>query len=211
MMINRSRFSLSEKCYFKDIQEKDLIVLHFTAGGSASSAVSWWNKLAGRVSTPYLIDPDGSIYELYSPNYWAHHLGIREGDPSCKNDRRSIPIEICNFGPLKPLGNTLCSWPRNFTSKYCDIAEKDKYVESVYRGFKYYAAFTEFQKVSIGYLVDELCNRYKIKRVIAPDSKRNECDVPYFSAWKGIATHANFRSDKFDMSWDVFDKRWLGL
>lgn len=210
-MINRTRFQLSNKCLYQEKQDKDLIVLHFTSGGSASSAVSWWNKMAGRVSTPYVLDTDGTIYELYKPDNWAHHLGIRESDPQYLNDKRTIGIEICNFGPLKPLGDTLNSWPRNFTNRYCSLSDKDKYVETEYRGFKYYAAFTEPQKVSIGFLVDDLCVRFGIKKVIAPEGKRDEFDLPFFSKWKGIATHANFRADKFDISWKVFDRAWLGL
>lgn len=210
-MIDRTSLKVSEKCYFQDPQEKDLIVLHFTAGGSARSSAQWWNNSANRISTPYLIDTDGIIYETYDPKCWSYHLGIKGADGNHLNDKRSIAIEICNYGPLKPEGSLLNSWPKDFGNKYCHISQTDAYVKTDFRGFNYYAAFTELQKVAIGHLVDYLCDKYQIKKVIADEKKRNECDVPFFSKWKGICTHANFRPDKFDISWDVLDKAWLGL
>lgn len=210
-MIDRNALKISDKCYFQEQQEKDLIVLHFTAGGNAASSAQWWNNTANRVSTPYLVDLDGVIYETYDPKYWSYHLGIKGADSGHYNDKRSIGIEICNYGPLKLSGNTLSSWPKDFTNKYCDLSQADKYVKAKFRGFDYYAAFAELQKVAIGHLVDHLCAKFNIKKAITLESKRNECDVPFYSKWKGICTHANFRSDKFDISWDVVDKAWLGL
>ena len=210
-MIDRNSLRISDKCYFKDRYPKDLIVLHFTAGGSARSSADWWNKTANRVSTPYLVDMDGTIYETYDPENWSYHLGIQKADGNHENDKRSIGIEICNYGPLKLKDGILYNWPKNFSNKHCDISQADRYVRKSFRGFDYYAAFTEFQKVAIGYLVDDLCLRFGIKAVIAPGSKLDECDVPFFSKWKGICTHANFRSDKSDISWGVIDKAWLGL
>lgn len=210
MTITDSKYRLSDKCYFKEKQEKDLIVLHFTAGGTAKTAVDWWEKQANKVSTAYLLDLDGTIYEVFDPSNWAYHLGIKGADGGHLNDKRSIGIEICNIGPLKLNGDKLCSWPNNFANKYCDLKDDRAYVKSSFRGFDYYASFTEQQKVGIGVLVDDLCNRFNIKKVIATD-KLDEFDVPFFSKWKGICTHANFRPDKFDISWNVFDKSWLGL
>lgn len=210
-MVDKSSLRLSEKGFFKDPQKKDLIVIHFTAGGSAKSSLDWWNKLASRVSTPYLVDTDGTIYETYDPQCWSYHLGIQGADGNHLNDKRSIGIEVCNYGPLKLSGKTLNSWPKNFGNKYCDLSEQERYIKTPFRGFDYYAAFTEFQKVAIGFLVDELCLKFQIPKAIAPDAQKNECDVPFFSNWKGIATHANFRKDKFDISWNVIDKAWLGL
>ena len=210
-MIDRNTLKISDKCYFQEQQEKDLIVLHFTAGGNAASSAQWWNNTANRVSTPYLVDMDGVIYETYDPKYWSYHLGIKGADPGHHNDKRSIGIEVCNYGPLKLSGNTLNSWPKDFNNKYCDLSQVDKYVNAKFRGFDYYAAFSELQKVTIGHLVNHLCSKFNIKKEIALESKRNECDVPFYSKWKGICTHANFRPDKFDISWDVIDKAWLGL
>lgn len=209
-MIDSASYRLSDKCYFQEKQDKDLIVLHFTAGGTAKSAVQWWEKQANKVSTAYLLDLDGTIYEVFDPSCWAYHLGIKGADGKHSNDKRSIGIEICNIGPLKLDGDSLCSWPGNFKNKYCHVSEAHRYTKTPFRGFDYYASFTDQQKVGIGVLVDHLCSRFGIKKVIATE-KKDQCDVSFFSNWKGICTHANFRPDKFDISWDVFDKAWLGL
>ncbi len=210
-MIDKETLRLSNKCYFNQQREKDLIVLHFTAGGRARTSFNWWQKNENRVSTPYLLDTDGAIYEVYDPNLWSLHLGIKKQDNINFNDRRSIGIEICNYGPLKRKGDSLYSWPNNFANKYCDMKDENAYVETFYRGYSYYAAFTDQQKVGLGVLVDHLCSRFGIEKRIADEKIRNEFNVPFYAKWKGICTHANFREDKYDISWDVIDKAWLGL
>jgi N-acetyl-anhydromuramyl-L-alanine amidase AmpD len=210
--IDRKKFALPRSQFNDDVTTKDLIVLHFTAGGSAKSAFSAWTSNAVAVATAYLVDVDGQIYETFDPSRWAFHLGIKA---THKHDRRSIGIEIANVGPLKlsPQDpNVLNWWPpeEKFLTKFCGIVDTDKYVKQRYRNFDFYAAFPEAQVESVVQLVHQLCDRFNITRAIPPQQKRAEFDMAFFDDFKGIATHSNFRSDKSDIG-PAFDWSRLGM
>jgi N-acetyl-anhydromuramyl-L-alanine amidase AmpD len=202
--INRTKYR------FNNLQagspRKNLVLLHFTAGPSAESAVSGW---IAHVAVPYVIDADGTIYELFDPGKWAFHLGIK-GDPHHVQDMRSIGIEIANFGPLKKSANQLNAWPGDFTRKFCNLTETDRYIQQSYRNFEYFAKYPDVQMNSVVALVNYLCARFQIPKQLAPAEKRFLCDPAFYGNFTGIATHANFRQDKWDIG-PAFDWAALGL
>jgi len=78
----------------------DAIMLHHTAGSTASGAASALNSRG--LSAHYVIDKDGTIYQMVGDEKRAYHAGggsIR-GDGRDINDR-SIGIEIVNLGDGK--------------------------------------------------------------------------------------------------------------
>jgi N-acetyl-anhydromuramyl-L-alanine amidase AmpD len=216
--MDRTTLRLRTGKYLLEESAKDLIVLHFTAGSSARSAFDSWSNSPGKVATPYLVDVDGRVYECFEPRFWAYHLGV-EGPASeghC-HDRRSIPIEIANVGPLKPdpaNPNQLNWWPpadpRNgratFGTRWCTVEETDRYVKAPFRGFDYFAAFPPVQVVGVAALVRNLCARFSIPLQLPPPGQRGAFDLPFYRDWKGIASHQNFRADKSDIGpsfdWD---------
>lgn len=183
------------------------MVLHFTAGFSADSAITFWKSNKNGVSTPYIIDLDGTVYQTYDPRYWSYHLGIPK--VSHDNDKRAIAIEIVNIGPLRLKEGKLYCWPNNFGRVFCDESETGKYINSSYRGFDYYARFTDAQAVAIPELVSRTCDAFSIARAIPGDDKRTACEVSWFSNYRGIASHQNFRADKFDIGpafdWSILE------
>ncbi len=209
--INRARFALPAGQYLPERTQKDLIVLHFTAGGSAQSAFDTWIRDQQRVATAYLVDGDGVIYETFNPDSWAFHLGMKK---TSMHDRRSIGIEIANVGPLKPSPqdpNTLNWWPPgNFGARFCAMGETDKFVKANFRGIDYFAAFPTAQIHSVAALVAYLCDRFSIAKSLPPASKLFEFDPVFFGSYRGVATHANFRQDKWDIG-PAFDWPALGI
>ena len=211
--IDRTRFRLDPKHYFPQVLPKDMIMLHFTAGASAASAFTTWSSVPdGHVAAPYIVDVDGSIHEIFDPQYWAYHLGV---DPahsqSWKHDKRSIAIEIVNVGPLRPdkQNPRQLNWwpPRNeFATKFCMLEETAKYVHAPYRGLPYFAPFPPLQIDAVVALVDYVASKYSIAKSLPPVEKRSAFDLAYFDTYKGIASHQNFRPDKFDVGpafpWD---------
>ncbi len=210
--IDSKTFRLPDSCYFSQRVPKDLIVLHGTASSTARSAFETWRNAAnGRVSTAYVVERDGRIYELFPPDCWAYHLGMRERNPGHYNDRRSIGIEIVNPGPLRPDpdgGDTMNWWPKNYRQAWCLASETGKYLRAEYRGFKYYAAYTPEQEAAVRRLVRHLCRRFGIPLALPPAAMRMICDTEYFCRFRGIAAHQNFRRDKLDVgpAW-----RWESL
>lgn len=99
MEINRT-FRLSSGKYMLDIVPKKQLYLHHTVGGSALSTFQYWEGKDNRVGTAFLIERDGTIYEVFSPHYWAWHLGLKTGSNTVAN-KQSIGIEIASEGMLR--------------------------------------------------------------------------------------------------------------
>ena len=205
--------ALTNDHYFDTPHDKSLIVWHFTAGTSARSAHDTWvrpdaNGHAQHVSTAYVVDPDGTIYQMFDPRFWGYALGMTEVDLAWANDKRAIEIEIANVGPLKLSadGKSLnWWWPANFTTRYCGIEETSKYVKSDYRGYGYYAAFPQPQVDAVYDLTQATFTRFSIPARLPPPEKFYAYDPMFFTSFKGIASHQNFRRDKCDIgpAWPV--------
>jgi N-acetyl-anhydromuramyl-L-alanine amidase AmpD len=211
--IDRTTMALPPTQFVDEITKKDLLVLHFTAGKTARSAFDTWRGDVQRVGTSYLVDVDGTIYEVFPPKFWASHLGIK-GSKSI-HDRRSIGIEIANVGPLQPspADPSILNWwlPRtagapDFTTRFCTMAETDRYLAADFRGKGHFAAFPAAQLDAVATLVRALCDQFSIPATLPPAARRFESDVNAFSSYKGVCTHANFRQDKWDIGpafpWD---------
>jgi len=208
--IDSKTFRLPGSCYWAQRVPKSLIVLHATASSNARSVFDTWKSPAnGRVATAFVVDRDGRIFQMFPPDCWAYHLGMRERNPGHYNDRRSIGIEIVNPGPLRPDpdgGDTLNWWPKNFRTPWCRLSETDRYVRSDFRGYAWYAAFTREQEQAVQRLAAYLCQKFGIPFTLPPASRRPTYDPDFFCRFSGIAAHQNFRPDKLDVgpawNWD---------
>jgi N-acetyl-anhydromuramyl-L-alanine amidase AmpD len=214
--IDSTTLALPAKDFVGEETRKDLVVLHFTAGRTARSAFDTWRKDPKRVATSYIVDADGTIYELFHPSFWASHLGIGK---THRHDRRSIGIEIVNVGPLQPSSEDraiLNWWPpkskgaAEFTTKFCSLDETDRYVTAEYRAMSHFASYPDVQVDAVAALVRGLCSHFSIATTLAPQPRRFECDVNSFAAFQGVCTHANFRADKWDIG-PAFPWERLGL
>jgi N-acetyl-anhydromuramyl-L-alanine amidase AmpD len=215
--VDRTTLVLPVKEFMAEETRKDLIVLHFTAGRTARSAFDTWRNDPRRRATSYIVDVDGTIYEVFSPRFWAAHLGI-EGTKNL-HDRRSIGIEIANVGPLQPSTEDprILNWwlprtrgAREFTTRFCGLEETEKYLRADFRTKKHFAAFADIQVDAVGALVRGLCEHFSIPATLPPQSRRFECNVHAFASYKGVCTHANFRQDKWDIG-PAFAWERLGL
>lgn len=203
LKIDSTTHKLYSGQYVEEVYKKDKIVLHFTAGTSAAAAVDYWNSTKERVATAFVLDLDGTVYQTFDPKYFAWHLGLKG---TSDQDKSSVGIEIVNIGPLKAVGDTLMSWPNNYRQRFCLKSETHKYVQSKFRGFEYWAAYTPAQLDAIGPLVEHICSIFGIPKVIPPPERREIFDPTFFSKFNGIVSHQNFRSDKTDVGpafqWD---------
>jgi N-acetyl-anhydromuramyl-L-alanine amidase AmpD len=192
---------ISPANYFHQEFKKDLIVLHFTAGYTWQGAHATF-AAPGKMSVPYIVDLDGPkhIVKLYDEKFWSYHLGIKE-DKSHLQDKRSIGIEIVNIGPV---------WKRD--GKWFDYLGKEWSESEIIIGKNRDAdggvKFTDEQVEATARLVNWLCDKYKIKKVV-PDDKMS-CQWPEIKNFTGIATHQMFRPDKYDLGsawpWEKFLK-----
>lgn len=112
----------------------------------------------------------------------------------------SVAIEISNIGPLKLSGDKLFDYYGNL---YCYLSETAHYLklENPFRGFGYYATFTDAQYSSLLKLLKFLTKRYNIPPGFLAGNKRFQTlSSGELKAFKGILSHVNFRNDKSDLS-----------
>ena len=172
---------------------KDSIVLHFTAGvltGDISALTT------NHVSVPYVVARDGTIYELFDPHYWAYHLGSSKFYGNQDRSSKTIGIEISNIGPLTLKDDGILY--DIYNKGYCKLEDADFFNKVDYRGYHYFASYTEAQYASVQKLLEQLTEKFKIAYEFVAPEKRFEFSksVPH----KGIVTHANYRGDKFDLA-----------
>ncbi len=206
LLMDKQSFPLPDGQYFKAVQPKSLIVLHFTAGTTVSGAVASWLADPIAVGTAFLVSPSGIIYQAFGSEFWAYHLGIKMGDPTHRQDKRSLGIEIVNPGPLRLAkdGKTLCFWPNNWTTPFCKLDQVNLYVKADFRGEKYFAAYQPLQIEAVARLSKFLCELYSIPKV----QYKPGTDVMQHN---GIATHTDFRTDKFDVGPAFPWQSYLGM
>jgi N-acetyl-anhydromuramyl-L-alanine amidase AmpD len=211
--IDRTTHRLAPKEFHPVATPKDLVVLHFTAGRTARSAFDTWRTDPQRIATAYIVDMDGTILEVFPPDHWASHLGVK--GTNNLHDRRSIGIEIANVGPLQPAAGdptVLNFWPptvakvASFGTRYCRMDETDKYISTPFRGKQHFASYPAVQVDAVAALVQHLCERFSIPATLPSLAHRFECDLPRFTRFAGVCSHANFRPDKWDIGpafpWD---------
>ncbi len=80
----------------------DTIVLHHTASNNGKGDLAWMRNSRSQVSAHYMVDKDGTIYQLVGDDKRAWHAGTSalHGTPTDVNGR-SIGIEIVNDGSGK--------------------------------------------------------------------------------------------------------------
>jgi N-acetyl-anhydromuramyl-L-alanine amidase AmpD len=188
------RYYLGPAQCFVEKAKKDRIVLHGTAGRSAASAVRWWSATPERVGTAFIIDEDGTIYQIFPPgSAWAYHLG-KQG---AAEEKRCIGIELVNVGPLKKRGDTMYWWPENFSTEYA-TADPGQFIRAPWRGFTYYATYADMQYKALRELLPRLSSEFGIPTVRGKDKQ------------PGVYAHSDFRKDKWDVG-PAFDWKRAGI
>lgn len=186
--------------YLTTQDEKRSIFLHHTVGTNTMSAWRWWNSTRDRVGTPYIIDRDGTIMEVFDPSMWAFHLGIR-GDDNWQ-EKHSINIELVSSGPLRleegdyrfyPL------WPNKmrFTSIPADEVTT---LKKAYHGHKHWHSYTEAQYESLKWLIGRLYMDFPSLVVDNDLDKFHEYNKKVIDDHiPGIWAHSTVRKDKSDV------------
>lgn len=191
-VINRSKL-LKEGQYIKEVTKKTGIVLHHTVGGTAQSSIDYWNSNAERVGTAYIIDRDGTIFEVFDPKYWSFHLGLKGTNGSV--DKRTIGIELASEGGLVQVEGQV---KRFYNAKTGGLVHKDEYIDlgQPWRGYRFYDKYEDAQINAMLALLDKLCRDFSITRAM-PDDPR-----VFDSKWtklEGVFSHSHVRQDKSDL------------
>lgn len=179
--------------YNQELSEKNYICLHTTGGHGVNNVINWWktrNDGNGTISTPYIIARDGTIYNLYSPQYWSHHTG-----KGAEVDKQTVGIEIENAGigqinDMYEIYNDLGVRIRDNIS-WVDDKDIQHYHEEI----------TLYQWKSLVYLVDMLCKVFNINQKIFKGDNITLGKNDGF----GIFTHKQINNSKSDIPIEVFE------
>jgi len=207
---------LPDSEFFSGTQRKTGIAIHHTVGGSAEASFRLWRgdqTNGGRpnlVGTAYLIDHDGTVFEVFDPAAWAYQFGLG-WTPSARLafERRFIGIEIASEGALITHDGQLYCFDRISprTRKPRDEAFD---AERLYRGYRWFDRYQPAQLASLGTLVDELCRRFPIPR------RYPQRPFDYYgdalASFEGVIGHAMVRPDKSDPApdpslWQILEER----
>lgn len=100
--------------------EHQLLVMHFTAGGSADGSISWLSNPHSRASAHVVIGQDGSVTQLVPFNRVAWHAGKSEWLGRSRVNEFSIGIELDNAGRLVRNGDRWRAWfGREYPPEQC--------------------------------------------------------------------------------------------
>ncbi|RYZ90961.1 MAG: hypothetical protein EOP04_02210 [Proteobacteria bacterium] len=195
--------------FFESVHAKERVVLHFTAG-QIRSDMGALTRQDFHVSTPFVIGRNGTVYQLYSSKLWSGNIGKGIGNAGNVEDKKTIGIEISNYGFLTERdGNleTIYSRVKDAQGRigapdvYCSLSETAAYekISSPFRGQSFYATFTNEQYDSLIVLLRYLTAQFNIPRQFMPESKHflPTNDVLGF---KGIVSHINYRESG---KWDI--------
>lgn len=178
---------------------KDQIVLHHTvSGNSAQAVVDYWKKQPKLIGTPYLIDRQGVIYQLFDDRYWAGHVGDTVKDMQVYNliprncSKNSLGVELLSMGGLR----------KDSSGDYVDYyghvfrGEVEK-LDTEHRGYFYFEKYTTAQLDGLAKLLSYWKGRYSIPMVYRPEIFGLMKEA--LNATPGLYTHCSFRQDKSDL------------
>ncbi|MDR8389612.1 N-acetylmuramoyl-L-alanine amidase [Aliifodinibius sp. S!AR15-10] len=182
--------------YFHTANKKTGICVHHTVGGTARSTFNWWNQDSSMVGTAFIIDRDGSVYNVFDPKCWAWQFGLPwDYEDKIAFEKRFIGIELASEGGLLEDSGKFYCFDR--ISPKTEKPEAEVFdAGSNYRGYRYFDRYEPAQIDSLVELINYLCDEYDIPRRVQADQTK------YFGEklkdFEGIIGHTMVRKDKSD-------------
>lgn len=152
----------------------DTIIIHYTAGPSARSAVNTFRNPKAKASAHLVVDRDGSITQMAPFDTVAWHAGKSSYGGRSGFNKYSIGIEIVNAGELKKIGDKYAAW-------FGRLYAKEEVLEAAHRNdaaLSFWHKYTEDQITCVLKLCRLLRDAYSISSIlgheeIAPRRKRD--------------------------------------
>lgn len=142
------------------------IVVHYTAGTTARSAIEWFRLPASKASSHLIIDRDGSVTQMVALNRRAWHAGVSRWGELSDINTYSIGIELVNAGKLtKRLDGRWLSSSKSIVDA-ADVSIARHKNESTDAGWHEY---TEKQLTSLVAAGQAIASKYNIVDVLGHD------------------------------------------
>jgi hypothetical protein len=188
MIINSKKYTLSDKNFINCESIKKQIVIGHTSTNNMRHYTKWVNRLNGRYmqTAPYTIDLDGKIYQHFDPICSSNIL------KNIELDKKSIVILLENEGWL-----TKDFEKKQLINWYGDIYNRaESVVEKRWRGYMYWAPYTDNQLDSAAWLANKLCEEFYITKFAVPHNTKMENHENF----SGILYRGNLDKDYTDLS-----------
>ncbi len=141
------------------------LVMHYTAGSTASGAISTLTNPAAKVSAHLVIARTGTITQLVPFDRIAFHAGRSRWHGLQGLNKFSIGIELDNAGVLERQGNKWRAWfGKLYDNK--DVLEATHQHETVPRGWHTYTPAQLEATIKVSQV---LANRYGLRDVVGHD------------------------------------------
>ena len=188
----------------RNLDKNQLVLHHTVSGDNVDSSVNHWLnhwKLKGeKIATAFIINRRGEIYQLFSTDYWAGHIGA-----GSKLNQRSIGIELASWGWLKFRDGAW--YPDNKNA--APIPEQDQIIYSPpFFGFERFERYTQAQidatrqvilAISKGHPNIDLTYRDDMFGIFNPSTNQYERTPDALAGITGIWSHTAYRLDKSDV------------
>lgn len=171
MKFDDETYKLTPKNFIQDKTDKKRIVLGNTFNIDMAHVIGWENRLNGsyKKTAAFTIAKDGTIYKHFDPDFYSEYY------KSYDTNSKTITILIENEGWLIKDKNNQYINLLNHIYRNTDGVYVKKW-----RGFQYWAPYTEEQLNAAVYLVNELCKNYNIdNKAINHNTKADVYDSPF--------------------------------
>ena len=150
--------SWSESPHFnsRNNEEISAVIVHYTAGGSLNSTVSWFRNPQAQASSHYVVGRDGSIVQMVELDQAAWHAGKSEIGGRANVNKYSVGIEVCNWGKLRKEGDRFLTYTGNKYEGPTPFQDKQG---------GYWEPFTEEQYQAIAQICNHCLDKYKITHI----------------------------------------------
>ena len=143
------------------------VVMHYTAGWTAESAIQTFARRSSKVSAQVTIDTDGTIYQHVPFNVKAWHAGPSTYAGYSGLNSHSIGIELVNPGYLRRLGDGrfMDAYEHTYSARTVGPVVEAKHPR-VGSGTFYWPAYTKSQIETAEALTAELIDEYGIIDIV---------------------------------------------
>lgn len=173
------------------------VCLHHTASGPGTIGdITWWKRDGQPVSTPIVVERDGTAVQLYRTMRWAFHLGLKNAKYR-EVEAATIGIEIDSWGALKCRDGKFYAWPNNWTT-WVPAAEVCV-LEKPHRGNSFFHAYTSEQIETVRLLLIHWNDVYGIPLDYKGEQLFTLSENAMYARVPGIYSHNSFRMDKTDI------------
>ena len=175
--------------FIKESTQKTAIVLHHSAGADNANGMfeNWQNDAWGAVATSVGIERSGKVVKGFDEQYWAWHTA------GSQFDKHFVACEVMNWGWLTEKNGKLYNYVNG-------EIPKEQSEEVNFKGIKHYHKYTLSQINSLKWWVLLNAMRFDIPLKINHNDLWELCPAAQNNTKKGIFTHNSFRTDKTDVS-----------